>query len=179
MQHLLTCQCGKSVPVSRSQAGSEITCECGAILKVPKLRELNALPVVEESTSQQAVSSWGGKRGFVLAVSSTVFLLFFIPCLWFLFQRWQIDTSYTVDSEIAQSEKLYDSYGPVELISVWLENEKIGLGQKQKPPFYFYKKFADDRVRLALITGAGALLAAIVTLATVITAPKSSKSAAK
>jgi hypothetical protein len=34
------CQCGKELTVSAGQAGSQIPCECGAIVDIPTIREL-------------------------------------------------------------------------------------------------------------------------------------------
>jgi hypothetical protein len=38
----IACACGQSIPVSPGQAGSLVTCQCGATVVVPSLRQLRA-----------------------------------------------------------------------------------------------------------------------------------------
>ncbi|QDV76065.1 hypothetical protein [Botrimarina mediterranea] len=65
-RHLLPCTaCGKSVPVSPSQAGGAVTCECGARLDVPRLGEMRNLPA-DESVPPQA-AAWSFRNGVLSA----------------------------------------------------------------------------------------------------------------
>src|SRR4051812_25128337 len=43
-RYLLSCSCGRTIPVGMSQAGSTVTCECGQSLAVPTIRGLKTLP---------------------------------------------------------------------------------------------------------------------------------------
>jgi hypothetical protein len=42
-QCLIDCSCGKKLPVTMAQAGSNITCECGGEVRVPSLSQLREL----------------------------------------------------------------------------------------------------------------------------------------
>lgn len=65
-RYLLGCSgCGKSVPVSPSQAGGTAVCECGARLDVPRLGEMRGLPV--ESAAAEATAGWGFRNGVLSA----------------------------------------------------------------------------------------------------------------
>lgn len=64
--HLLTCSCGKTVPVEIGQAGGRVTCSCGAQLDVPPLRQLRHLPR-ETLEQKRSVRSWGTRQGWVSA----------------------------------------------------------------------------------------------------------------
>ena len=48
--YLLTCDCGKTVPVEIGQAGGRVACSCGTQLDVPTLRQLRHLPQADGRT---------------------------------------------------------------------------------------------------------------------------------
>jgi hypothetical protein len=64
--YLLTCGCGKTVPVEIGQAGGRVACSCGTQLDVPTLRQLRQLP---QATLEQKPSSgsWGTRQGWIAA----------------------------------------------------------------------------------------------------------------
>jgi hypothetical protein len=64
--YLLECRCGKTVPVSASQAGGEVRCACGSKVDVPPLRTLRKLPIAEASTLAEGPTWTGRQRLWVL-----------------------------------------------------------------------------------------------------------------
>ncbi len=57
-KYLLPCSCGKTVPVETSQAGGEVRCDCGQVLKIPSLSNIKKLPlegVANLSDGQQQI----------------------------------------------------------------------------------------------------------------------------
>ncbi len=67
-KHLLTCTCGREIPVELSQAGEELRCTCGATILVPTFRQLRELPVAAvEPTKQVATHAWGARQGTITA----------------------------------------------------------------------------------------------------------------
>lgn len=62
--YLLTCSCGKTVPVEPGQAGGQVVCSCGTSLDVPTLRQLRHLPPApsHETTEKRA---WSIRKGAV------------------------------------------------------------------------------------------------------------------
>ncbi|WP_146445311.1 hypothetical protein [Botrimarina colliarenosi] len=65
VRYLLPCSCGQSIPVSASQAGGRVTCECGAEREAPRLRELRQLPT--DQPEAKATAGWGFRQGVLSA----------------------------------------------------------------------------------------------------------------
>ena len=63
--------CARCFEVATPQAGETLSCECGAQILVPKLRELRQLELVEDAEERQPTSeNWNPTRGslFVLGM---------------------------------------------------------------------------------------------------------------
>lgn len=192
MDRLLSCECGKTHRVSRSQAGQEIKCDCGKILSVPTLRGLSDLPLAEADPQKSEESSgprtgrvvtrgaqaaspggWQGWRGITMALAMAGCLIASISCGWFSLQRWSVDTSYTVEQEIEAGDKAFDELDPNALSSVWYTFGQMGLREKQYPYFYLARLYADQRTQFAQIAGSIALgFAAIGLVVWLTTKPK-------
>jgi len=80
-KYLLPCECGKSIPVATSQAGSQVACECGAEMEVPTMRGLRELEREEEESPQAGQKmrekSWDprygvGMLGAIVAVVAAI-----------------------------------------------------------------------------------------------------------
>ena len=175
MEYLLTCACGRKIPISRSQAGQELSCECGQTLQVPTLRGLAELPLAQSETvsaTRNERRAWGGWRGTIMAISVAMFAMSVLPCAYYLYIRLQIDTSYGIEDEIAIGNKNYDVVPFESLVAEWSNFERTGLGPKDKPPFYYWKLYARENEILATISGIVAALSAITTLGLWFSAPK-------
>ncbi len=178
MEHLLSCSCGRKIPVSRSQAGQEITCECGQLLQVPTLRGFAQLPLAESETLTAGSTDrrpWGGWRGTIMAVSVAVFALSAIPCAYYSYIRSQIDVSYGIEDEIAAGNQAFDAMPLENMVADWSNLERVGLGPKDKPPFYYWKRYAREQDISAMVTGVIAAISAIMAIALWVTAPKARK----
>lgn len=170
MDHLLTCSCGKEFTVSRSQAGQEITCDCGQTLAVPTLRGFSDLPTAGEVETTPA--AWGGWRGPAMAIFSAICLIALVAGARFLLQGMAVDTSYTAESEVAAANEIFDSYGADELSMVWDHFETNGIGPKVRPDFYMWNKYARERMILASIAGGVCLLSGLFAIGVWVSAPK-------
>jgi len=60
----LTCDCGNTVTVSRSQAGLTVPCACGRQVNVPTLRDLAQYGVEDQPTTRPK-GTWGPRQGFI------------------------------------------------------------------------------------------------------------------
>ncbi len=67
-RYLLTCTCGRTLPVEMGQAGGKLTCECGETLDVPPLRNLRHLPIEVSHGPAPAAPTWGARQQ-ILAVA--------------------------------------------------------------------------------------------------------------
>lgn len=65
--YLLTCSCGKTVPVDLGQAGGQVSCSCGTQLDVPTLRQLRHLPRAAEPENPRSRGVWGARQGIMTA----------------------------------------------------------------------------------------------------------------
>jgi hypothetical protein len=63
-RYLLSCECGKLVPVEAGEAGGRAACECGKVLDVPTLRHLRHLPS-ERAEPVSTPSGWNVRFGIV------------------------------------------------------------------------------------------------------------------
>jgi hypothetical protein len=81
--YLLTCECGKTIPVEVGQAGERVACECGVQLEVPTLRKLRHLPVAEPLAVKPR-ATWNARKGLVSA-SLIASAVLFIAAAW---SRW-------------------------------------------------------------------------------------------
>ncbi len=159
MDHLLTCECGRKLTVTRKQAGQELQCECGRKLSVPTLRGFSELPVaaatsaVSLSSSEAARSAWSGWRGPTFALAVGVALIAAVATARFLLQRSMLDTSYTAETEVERGNEIFDEYSPVELSLTWDDYQKFSFTRKMTPPFVQVKRYARDREVSAMITG--------------------------
>ncbi|TWT46447.1 hypothetical protein [Botrimarina hoheduenensis] len=77
--YLLPCPCGQSLRINVSQAGGVVTCDCGASVVVPRLRELRNLPEVE--SIEERPSAWGAAQG-VLAIGAILAALLLAAAGW-------------------------------------------------------------------------------------------------
>lgn len=192
MDRLLSCECGQTHRVSRSQAGQEIKCDCGKILSVPTLRGLSDLPLADAApqeayanTSRQpsmaatrgartaSPGGWQGWRGITMALAMAGCLIATAACGWFSLQRWMVDTSYTVEMELENGNKGFDALDPYALSSVWDAFGQVGLREKMYPNFYWARLYAEQRVQFAQIAGGIAIGFAAIGLVIWLTTKKS------
>ena len=68
-RYLLTCTCGRTLPVEIGQAGGKLACACGATLDVPPLRNLRHLPVEPSREPPRAASNWGARQRIITLAS--------------------------------------------------------------------------------------------------------------
>ncbi len=185
MDRLLSCECGREHFVSRSQAGQELQCDCGKVIDVPTLRRLADLPLAESpaSSAQKSATggvsrgmestpsrSWQGWRGPVMALATAGFLIATVACGWYGWQRFTIDTSYTVEKEIKGGENMFDSFDAGTLSTVWHEMGTMGLQTKDPPNFFLWQIYAKDREQRTLISGGIAAVFGLIALAVAFTA---------
>ena len=85
--YYLDCQCGKRLTVEPRQAGSQLTCDCGATLEVPTLRGLQSLPRAEDRPEQTA-AVWTVRQAVATAGVLLALMLFSMGC-WYWWQERQ------------------------------------------------------------------------------------------
>lgn len=188
MEYLLTCQCGKQHVVSKAQAGESISCSCGKQLEVPTLRGLNQLPVHAPAgletgegdssapgTSQpplpnrgghRSTAAWQGWRGPTMAILTAVMVISAIFAAFYFWQRFMIDTSYTIENLIEEDRRVLAQADPIDLDQAWNDFAGYNLRQKRPPNFFVWNRYAEHRVYqgtvASVIAAVSGLLAAAV-----------------
>jgi hypothetical protein len=163
-EYLLPCTCGKKTTIVTSQAGQNMTCECGATLVVPKFREITQLEVAEKSVSKNSgrstsSDSWHGGIGAIAAISLGLALVTLTFCGYYIYCRAGLDTSVTIDDELRAGNRYYDSLTSAEVILGYQEVVAYGMGVRDNPPAWHVQKLWADWYETRIIyTGAGALL---------------------
>lgn len=164
MDHLLTCSCGKEHSISKSQAGQEIQCECGAALRIPTLRGFSALPLAGAAQHNlPGKSVWKGWRGPALAFCAAAFLIGLASSGFFFYRSQGTQVDYSIDDFIADGNRFIDEYGPDELSTMWNDFETIGLRTRTPPDFHYYNVFSEEQkakgINVAIVSGVFGLLA--------------------
>jgi hypothetical protein len=120
-QHLLTCSCGRQIPVELSQAGQQLRCQCGATVSVPTFRQLRELPLAAVEPSRDAPrSTWGARQGAIAAslIIAGLLLLgaganrYSEPLL----------PKFNPDARNKDVSGQIDKLGPAEAWKIWTEN---------------------------------------------------------
>ncbi len=117
-KYLLTCQCGKTVPVDVGQAGGRVTCVCGAQLEVPTLRKLRHMPIERPAVSQTR-AAWSPRKGFV-AAGLIVAGLLVASAIWSRFNDPVVPKFDPVGQTSAVNNVLED-ITPVQAWKLWVE----------------------------------------------------------
>jgi hypothetical protein len=115
--HLLSCGCGRSLPVEVRQAGEQIECPCGAKLDVPPLRQLRQLPVA--STAPDGTGPrWSASHGAIAACLVLAGLLV-MAAAW---SRWSEPTvqKFNPAERNRDMEQRVDSLTPAQGWWVWV-----------------------------------------------------------
>lgn len=164
MDHLLTCECGLSHRVGRSQAGQQISCECGKELQVPTLRGLSELPLAEEKGVDASQSSaWKGWRAPTLATCSGLLVLSLLYSGYAFLQSFRNDLNYSTEDFIAEGDAAIDTFGPDELSITWTDFQTLGLRNRASPMFHVYNLYSEEqKVKGFAGLGVSALFALLV-----------------
>lgn len=178
MQYLLTCECGRKLTVTKSQAGQSVSCECGKQVAVPTLRAMTELPLASEnvetvrgSRSDQAQSVWRGWRGTLFAMAVTVLVVASVTTAYFAYAAKVTHTEYTVDNELAIGNEKLDTASPEELSMAFDDFRSLRLTFKDRPMFYRYARYSKEQATAATISGVVAGVGLLIALGLWITAP--------
>lgn len=152
MNYLLNCPCGKEIIVTRSQAGQDVTCDCGNKLSVPTLRGLNQLRTADNlaesrptaTTLQTAESTWKGWRGILVSLMSALFVISIGYAGWNLYNWLQIDKDYTEEYVRSGEREIVDQMDLQKLNDTYYQFTKMGTGEKSPPLFYLVQQAARD-----------------------------------
>jgi hypothetical protein len=125
-QYLLTCDCGQTVSVGRSQAGLEVPCTCGRNVRVPTFRDLAGY-AVDPAAPVRANSTWGPRQ-------ACIFLGILIALIGMVLAAWRggelIPPDPAEGMQIQVFKDAVESLPPEQLIAEW-RVEQQGLDPTQ------------------------------------------------
>jgi hypothetical protein len=117
-KYLLTCECGKKIPVDVGQAGGRVACSCGAELDVPALRNLRNLPLAQPEAVRSR-APWNASKGFA-AAGLIVAALLAGYALWDRFTEPTVPKFDPVNRTNAVNEGL-EKMTPIEAWQLWVQ----------------------------------------------------------
>lgn len=192
MGFLLTCQCGKQHVVNKTQAGESISCSCGKQLEIPTLRGLTRLPVHAPAGPQtgdgdsvvpgasrttpanrrgrKSTVAWQGWRGPSMAVLTAVMVISAMFAAYYFWQRFSIDTTYTVENLIEEDRQLLAQADPIDLDQAWNDFAGYNLTQKRPPDFFMWNRYAAYRMYQGTVASAIAAVSGLLAAAVWISA---------
>lgn len=155
--YLLPCSCGRNLHVDASQAGLPLECVCGAKLEVPTMRGLAMLErVPEQSTGAvEDAAPWGPRQGLMFLGGAILAVGLGITA----FFAARVPPEPAPDpAELADIQKQVDAIQPSQIIEIWQQQFRGGIGVPltQTHDVYLYL-LNERRVRLTLSLGLAAV----------------------
>jgi len=154
MPFLLPCACGNQIPVSSKDAGLMVTCSCGAQVKVPTSRGLNALPRIgggDEDVRSDAGRGWG-LRNQLLTAGLVCLLFGGIATATLIWKR-------PVEPSRAMAAQEFKYMPPETLVNLWIQYQE-GFQPLDTTVAAKYQQDRDENARLTWIAGIIALAGA-------------------
>ena len=164
MTYLLPCtSCEQSIPVEAVQAGDVVSCDCGAEVAVPTLREIRRLRVAEEGQgagsppdgSPAAVTNWSTLQRYLFA---TGFLCAAVSAgLAVSAYRSASDIEYQEVAKLDQlaGEQMIEALTPVGAYEAWKMLQARGIGDQEKPEYVINQEKKEEflgKARIFLYT---------------------------
>lgn len=159
MRYLLTCDCGREIPVATSQAGDTLTCECGRSLQAPKLRELRELPAVQEAPAPRRRLAWSPTKGILFSLGGILLLVAAIVLGITSLQRSRLATDKFVipPEDVGTYVAQIDKNTPVQNFEVWTkEILGEGLTRPGDPTYVVHRRYDAILGRITLVAGIAA-----------------------
>jgi hypothetical protein len=163
-QYLVTCVCGRQLPVEVGQAGEQLTCVCGTNVAVPTLRQLRQLPVATAAEpSPVARHSWGARQG-TIAASLILATLLLLGAAASRYSEHPLP-QFHPEAQTKMVDQFLTKKSPAELWQIWTENYRqlghTGFTAMEDPRTAPIQQDIDQhrRIQLVLVSLAGAFIA--------------------
>ena len=183
MTYLLPCtSCQQSIPVEAVQAGDVVSCDCGAEVAVPTLREIRRLLVAEEG--QEAGSQPGGSPAAVTTWSKLQRYLFALGFLCTAVSAGLAGSAYLSASRIQYQEvakldqlageQMIEALTPVGAYEAWKMLQARGIGEQEKPEYVINQERKEEYLgRFRVFLGTLALGILVMGIGVFVARPRS------
>ncbi len=175
MRYLLPCSCGRKIPVSSTQAGETLTCECGQTLDAPKLRELRQLETAPDAEPAPRRLAWSQTQGLLFMFGGLILVLVAVVVALALLQRSQLVTEQPQIIPERMDEYLaeIDRNSPAENYEIWkTEVLEQGLTRPQDPDFVYHRRLAQVIDRVLIGAGVAAAIGVALIIAAFVVRPQ-------
>jgi hypothetical protein len=165
MNYLVACECGNKIEVSQSQAGGEVTCDCGQVVAVPSLLKLRQLETVEVETVVQKKSNWGSRQSVMFI--GTIVVLFGVGLVVVF-----LSSKPVPPADIIKTGMIEESFGHFTLLQTYQSWEMLqkGVGYHRPIDKKFVKANKKYKIRQGL--SGSVLLAGLIIVGIGLCLPK-------
>ena len=115
-QYLLSCHCGRELTVEKTQAGTQVECDCGQSVEVPVLRKLTTLK--KKTARSEKPDSWSRGQGILFVCGVLLLIAGAISSI----QFYRSMPSPNIPGRpglAADLDSRSDSLGAVETLTLW------------------------------------------------------------
>jgi len=150
--YLLPCTCGEKLRIDASQAGIDVPCRCGKVVKAPTLRGLSQLERVEEAVTATPAPEWGTRHRLTL-IGSLIAAFGLVIAGWYWYTTPPFDPVLSIDPRFPKLVAAEVAAMPAEkVIEAWdkLANERL---DRSEPPDVAEYHRAVLRLRGFMYTG--------------------------
>ncbi|MEC9002827.1 MAG: hypothetical protein VX644_05605 [Planctomycetota bacterium] len=168
--YLLPCTCGKSIPVTKLQAGQEVACECGQFQVAPTLRAIQKLPELEAVVSRQRLvkEPWSASRTSTFAAGLVVVALATAAVVICQVKVSGIKTGLPTKKEMKAYEedmntRIIEGLDPLQSYDQFLTWKKMGLGEP------ISRKFEEEHAKLDKVKWTSRVFSALALVGLLIT----------
>jgi len=114
-QYLLPCHCGRELAVEKSQAGTQVECDCGQWVEVPVLRILTTLKKAAQSPKP---TSWSRGQGILFICGVLLLIVGSVTSIQF-YRSMPSPNIPGMPGLAADLDSRSDSLGAVETLRLW------------------------------------------------------------
>ena len=158
----LTCDCLQEILVRETQAGGTVSCVCGRQVPVPTFRELQALPVLDESNLVESspekqppsVGHWNLYLGMLFAIAVPLAILCLAVFAFATWRRVPLDLQ-KPDFREFRYQVDFDELPPTQLYAFWVGVREFSLELRPTPFYLEQRKLATRLNGWMVASGAG------------------------
>jgi hypothetical protein len=172
-QYLLPCPCGNQIAISTSQAGGQVTCQCGKIVSVPTLGGIKKLSSLKQVEIQQPepwnlLKGWMFVGGLLLATFGVYFGITALRKASHLHNKGYVPLVQAEKEDELEWTKKLDQTTPEQLLEYWDKLRNLSLGDTHEPMHKVVKNVeSTERMKGYIGLGCG-LVGAVIFIASLI-----------
>ncbi len=178
-KYLLSCSCGREIPVEVSQAGETVTCACGAAVEVPSMREIRALPPDDSEPPDPVVKrrSWHPVQGILFGFGA----LLMVVCGGFALLVHVARSNINRDEPAQLREQLASHVAELEKADIeqiyegWKINKALPLRKERPFSFVVLREWYSALGWEMMLYLGGALIGAVLVVASLTIRPRASE----